>query len=275
MDRTAEFSSFLRQGSAQIVSVTAMDESSNALAHFNAAAAELGSALHRAQLKLTELGKSAKSKSLFNDQSGKFNEMTMNIKQDIALITERVGSLTTAADSADNRQIQQHCRSVTSTLNARLTDLTRSFRDVLELRTKTMQELETRRGKYSASTASIGANTFGNKQDMDLESGKSLEAAQILNNTSTYHLSRADAARNLQGIIAEIGQMFNKMSHMIVQQEEMVQRIDQDITGSLDHVNEGHSELLKYFNSISGNRSLILKVFAILIAFIIIFAIFS
>jgi syntaxin 5 len=138
-----------------------------------------------------------------------------------------------------------------------------------------MQELETRRGKYSASAASIGANSFGNKQDMDLESGKSLESAQILNQTSTYHLSRADAARNLQGMIAEIGQMFNKMSHMIVQQEEMVQRIDQDVGDSLDHVNEGHSELLKYFNSISGNRSLILKLFAILLAFIIIFAIFS
>ena len=274
MDRTSEFSSFLRPP-GQIVTVTATDDGSVARSAFNASAAELGSALHRSQLKLTELGKAARSKSLFNDQSAKFNEMTMSIKQDIGILTERITALTASADSADNRQIQQHCHSVSSTLNSRLTDLTRSFKDVLELRTKTMQELENRRNKYSSSSASIGANTFGQKQDMDLESGKTLESAQILNQSGAYHLSRADAARNLQGMIAEIGQMFTKMSHMIVQQEEMVQRIDQDVQGSLDHVNDGHSELLKYFNNISGNRSLILKIFAILIFFLVVFATLS
>ena len=274
MDRTAEFTSLLGQTS-QIVTVNAVDDSSIARSHFNAAAAELGSALHRSQLKLTELGKAARSKSLFNDQSSKFNEMTMSIKQDIAILTERVTTLSQAADSDANKQIQQHCKSVCSTLNARLTELTKSFKDVLELRTKTMQELENRRGKYSAGSASVGANTFGQKQDMDLESGKTLESAQILNQSGAYHFSRAEDARRLQGMISEIGQMFTKMSHMIVHQEEMVQRIDSDVTGSLDHINDGHSELLKYFNNISGNRSLILKLFAILIFFIVVFALIS
>jgi len=267
MDRTSEFSSFLRP-SPHSAAAPAMDDGSLARSAFNAAAADLGSALHRSQLKLTELGKSAKSKSLFQDQSSKFNEMTMSIKQDIAVLTERISALTASAESADNRQIQQHCQSVSSTLNARLTELTRSFRDVLELRTKTIQETETRRTKYSAST-----NTFGNRQAMDLESGGKLESAQIVN--SSYHVSRAEAARNLQGMVAEIGQMFTKMSHMIVHQEEMVQRIDQDVSGSLDHVNDGHSELLKYFNSISGNRSIILKIFAILIFFLVVFVTLS
>ena len=155
MDRTLEFSACLRKGSVELSEITATDDSSIARSAFNAAAADLGNALHRTQLKLTELGKSARSKSLFNDQSNKFNEMTMNTKQDIAIITERVGSIAASSDYAANKQIQQHCHSVTSTLNSRLAELTKSFRDVLELLTKTLQELESRREKYASSSITI------------------------------------------------------------------------------------------------------------------------
>ena len=159
-----------------------------------------------------------------------------------------------------------HASSVCNTLNFRLSELTRSFKEILELRTKTLQGVEERRGKY-------GANTFGARQELDIESGQVTQQSMLAGNN--YSLSRANAAVALQGMIAEIGQLFNKMSHMIVQQEEMVRRIDADIDGSAENVNRGHSELLKYFNNISGNRGLILKIFAVLIFFIIFFALFT
>ncbi len=51
-------------------------------------------------------------------------------------------------------------------------------------------------------------------------------------------------------------------------------RIDQDVDDSLHNVNEGQSELLKYFHSISSNRKLILKIFAILLFFVVFFIFF-
>ncbi|PHJ24560.1 syntaxin 5 [Cystoisospora suis] len=61
---------------------------------------------------------------------------------------------------------------------------------------------------------------------------------------------------------------------MISHQDEMIQRIDHDIDTSMHNIREGQTELLNYFHRISSNRSLILKVFAILFAFIIFFVFF-
>ena len=263
MDRTNEFKAFLRPAPSLNPSLAPEDPLRSA---FNATAAELGTALHRTQQRLTELAKVSKSRSVFNDQSDKVGEMTLIIKEDIASLTERISDLSASGGSSGNKHMSAHAASVCNTLNFRLSELTRSFKEILELRTKTLQGLEDRRGKY-------GANTFGARQELDIESGQT--SSQMLATGNSYNISRANAAVALQGMIAEIGQLFNKMSHMIVQQEEMVRRIDADVEGASDNVGRGHSELLKYFNNISGNRGLILKVFAVIIFFVVFFALFS
>lgn len=51
-------------------------------------------------------------------------------------------------------------------------------------------------------------------------------------------------------------------------------RIDANMDSALDNIDRGHGELLKYYDSISGSRWLILKIFAVLLAFLIFFMIF-
>ena len=46
------------------------------------------------------------------------------------------------------------------------------------------------------------------------------------------------------------------------------------MSDALEHMDKGHNELVKYYDSISGSRWLILKVFAVLLAFLIFFMIF-
>ena len=272
MDRTAEFAALLRQNTSQTSAST--HTPSSELSEFNQAAGEIGNAIHGTQLKLGELGKLARSKSLFNDQTTEINRLIADIREDLMILTQRINRLTEESGAGGNRAMQQHCTSVCNTLNLRVTELTKGFRDALELRTKTMQEVEQRKNKYSNAAVANDLNVFGNKQDIDLESGRKIERTQMLGQSSSYHFSRAQAAQQMNAMISEISSMFQKMSHMIVQQEEQIRRIDQDVDDTLGNVDRGHSELLRYFNNISGNRSLIVKVFLILIFFIVFSTVF-
>ena len=57
-------------------------------------------------------------------------------------------------------------------------------------------------------------------------------------------------------------------------QGEMAERIDANIDDTLGNVEGAQAALLKYYESISGNKWLILKVFAVLLVFIFIFVVF-
>lgn len=54
----------------------------------------------------------------------------------------------------------------------------------------------------------------------------------------------------------------------------MVERIDTNIQDVEMNVESAHSEILKYFQSVSKNRWLMIKIFGVLIFFFIFFVIF-
>ena len=82
--------------------------------------------------------------------------------------------------------------------------------------------------------------------------------------------NRAAQARLAERSIAELGVMFTKMSSLIVQQGEVLERIEDDVEAAGFDIDAGHDELVKVYGMTKGNRGLILKVFGILI-FLIIF----
>lgn len=86
--------------------------------------------------------------------------------------------------------------------------------------------------------------------------------------------SRAEAIKKVQAMIGDMGQMFQKMAVMVQQQEEMVMRVDQNLDDTAENITKGNQQLLNYYSHVSNNRILIMKVFAILIAFIIFFVVF-
>lgn len=65
------------------------------------------------------------------------------------------------------------------------------------------------------------------------------------------------------------------MATLISEQGETVERIDELIGGAQEYTSAAKTELSKALERVSKNRSLILKVFLILLFFIIIFIIFG
>ena len=64
------------------------------------------------------------------------------------------------------------------------------------------------------------------------------------------------------------------LQNLILEQEESIMRIDANVEESEMNIEAAHGELLKYFRSVTSNRWLMVKIFATVIVFFIIFVVF-
>lgn len=64
------------------------------------------------------------------------------------------------------------------------------------------------------------------------------------------------------------------MSLQVQEQGELAIRIDENVDESLSNVDSAQAQLLKYLRSVSSNRWLIMKVFFVLMIFLIVFVVF-
>lgn len=277
VDRTQEFHQILqemaRKGQAPAMELNEQ-KTNKEQSQLNLAAGELGKEIHQASMKVQELRKMSKKKDIFNDKTHDIQVLTVNVKEDIQHLNGKIETLERTVQGTGQRAHQAHSANMVSTLKTRLLEVTKDFKDALEDRTKTMASQDERRKMYGDRGSS--SNPFANKQRPtptgnpdDIEGGGGAQATSQL-----YSNSRADAVQSVQRTIGELGQMFQKMAVMVTSQEEMIQRIDHDVDDTTDNMNAAQDSLLKYFHHISSNRSLIIKVFAILIFFVVFFVVF-
>lgn len=84
----------------------------------------------------------------------------------------------------------------------------------------------------------------------------------------SYIQSRTSAIESIETTIAELGQIFTQLAHMVAEQRETVQRIDADTMDIAANMEGAHRELLTYYASVMNNRWLMLKIFGVLIIFV-------
>ncbi len=73
---------------------------------------------------------------------------------------------------------------------------------------------------------------------------------------------------------SQIATMYRRLNELVLVQEEITMRIDSNIEDTVVNVEEGHKELLTYMDGLQSNQWLILKIFAVLIVFAILFVTF-
>ncbi|KXZ41814.1 hypothetical protein GPECTOR_274g716 [Gonium pectorale] len=116
----------------------------------------------------------------------------------------------------------------------------------------------------SASSAAAGGGGSAAQQ----------QQMQLLAPQDTYLTSRAEALRNVENTIVELGSIFNKLSELVAQQGELAIRIDENVEDTLGNVNAAQAQLLKYLNGLQSNRWLVLKVLGVLLVFLVLFVMF-
>ncbi|XP_031604315.1 syntaxin-5a isoform X2 [Oreochromis aureus] len=109
---------------------------------------------------------------------------------------------------------------------------------------------------------------------IDMDSPTNPLQLQLIDEQDSYIQSRADTMQNIESTIVELGSIFQQLAHMVKEQEETIQRIDANVEDTQLNVEAAHTEILKYFQSVSSNRWLMIKIFLVLVVFFIIFVVF-
>lgn len=261
---------------------------------FTCLAAQVGKDIQQTSIKLSTLTKLAQRRSLFDDPTAEIRELTFVIKQDIAALNAKLSNLQSLRDAQrrhSSKQAGDHSESVVSSLKGRLATTAEGFKQVLKMRSESLVAQQDRRSQFlgnslnrrpvdpsSSSVAinlgggSLGADVQGKNFPSNSESDYGLSLVQARPENS-YQQARADAVRQVESTIVELGQIFNQLATMVSEQGELVERIDANVEDTVMNVNAGHDQLIRYFNNVAGNRALILKVFGVLLFFLILWAV--
>ncbi|RMB90480.1 hypothetical protein DUI87_33081 [Hirundo rustica rustica] len=255
---------------------------------FSLMAKRIGKDLSNTFAKLEKLTILAKRKSLFDDKSVEIEELTYIIKQDIGGLNQQIARLQelVRARGPAGRHGRSHSNSVVVSLQSKLASMSNDFKSVLEVRTENLKQQRSRREHFSRSPVSaLAANNLGSPavlQDEPQRSGavaiemdgRTNQQLQLLDEQDSYIQSRADTMQNIESTIVELGSIFQQLAHMVKEQEETIQRIDSSVEDAQLNVEAAHGEILKYFQSVTSNRWLMLKIFLTLIIFFIVFVVF-
>ncbi|KAJ8977257.1 hypothetical protein NQ317_003958, partial [Molorchus minor] len=187
------------------------------------------------------------------------------------------------------KHLQSHSSNVVLALQSKLATMSTDFKQILEVRTENLRHQKSRRDQFSqgglpppsVSSSTQGSLLLQQEQDqvsINLESTalipkqqSQMQAALMYDETDNYLQSRAETMQNIESTIVELGGIFQQLAHMVKEQEEMVERIDTNVENAELNIEAAHAQIVKYFQSISSNRWLMIKIFGVLIFFFYIF----
>ncbi|KAM7512782.1 hypothetical protein LguiB_011657 [Lonicera macranthoides] len=281
---------------------------------FNKRASKIGFGIHQTSQKLAKLAKLAKRTSVFDDPTMEIQELTAVIKQDITALNSAVVDLQLVCNSQNesgniSSDTTTHSTTVVDNLKNRLMSTTKEFKEVLTMRTENLKVHENRRQLFSSTNSKESANPFVRQRPLAAKSASTStspppwangstsssqlfprksadgESQPLLQNhqqqqelvpiqQDTYMQSRAEALQNVESTIHELSNIFTQLATMVSQQGELAIRIDENMEDTLANVEGAQGQLVRYLNSISSNRWLMIKIFFVLIAFLMIFLFF-
>lgn len=272
---------------------------------FRLAAAEVGHKLHTATDLLNKLMRLARdrqtSDAALDELTGQLTQQLTSLQGDVKVLHDYVDGGREGTN--ENQCAKVYARNVVDTLEKQLSFAALRFKSSLDERNERLRQQSERQrrefthaGRAAAAAAAASPHTGASpgtrattrhgdtyiaipldEQEADRERDAAVGAQQELllsqpvNMTDSFLRSRADAVQRIESTMHQLGDLFRQIAPMIAAQGELVQRIDQDTELALHNVQGGESHLMKVWHRTSANRGLILKIFGVIVVFIVLF----
>merc|ERR1712226_745892 len=247
---------------------------------FNQHAKQIGKNLARTFEKLEKLTMLCKKRTLFDDRPVEIQELTHIIKQDIDGLKKGLVALEGSAKTIPTRgrkDVANQTRAQIKELTSRIGTASKSTDGVRNRKSQqqTAQAFAAFETEHSNSVLSkdlqratidqVDQKTLFNAQQQEM---------QMIHQEDNYAQERERNMETIEQAINEIGSVMRQLGTMVAEQQETVLRIDSNIEQAETSIENAHGEILKYFQSVTNNRWLMVKVFGTLITFFIIFIVF-
>ncbi|XP_054743734.1 syntaxin-5 [Anastrepha obliqua] len=312
-DRTGEFNNAIRSLQSRNITraVNIRDprkaKEVQSYSEFMMVAKYIGKNIASAYAKLEKLTLLAKKKSLFDDRPQEIQELTYIIKGDLNALNQQIARLQEISKdqrrTSSGKHLQLHSSNMVYALQSKLASMGTDFKQILEVRTENLKQQKARRDQFGqapiaastvrSSTAKQGSLLLSEENtavSIDMATsdttpllgavgggGTGMQTQQqiaLYDDSDSYVQQRAETMQNIESTIVELGGIFQQLAHMVKEQEETVERIDTNIQDAELNIESAHGEILKYFQTVSKNRWLMIKIFAVLIFFFIFFVVF-
>ncbi|KAH8402964.1 hypothetical protein KR222_001530 [Zaprionus bogoriensis] len=310
-DRTGEFSNAIRSlQSRNITRAVNIRDPRKAkqvqnYSEFMMLARFIGKNIASTYAKLEKLTMLAKKKSLFDDRPQEIQELTYIIKGDLNALNQQIARLQDISKdqrrTANGKHLVSHSSNMVLALQSKLASMSTDFKQILEVRTENLKHQKTRRDQFSQGPGPLAAHTVSpstakqgslllseENQAVSIDMGGSdttpllgpparmqqQQQLAIYDESDSYVQQRAETMQNIESTIVELGGIFQQLAHMVKEQEEIVERIDTNVADAELNIEAAHGEILKYFQSVSKNRWLMIKIFGVLIFFFLFFVVF-
>jgi len=258
---------------------------------FSAAAEAISNDIRELDVKLQKLEKMASARSIFEDCTVEFQELTFIVRKGLTTVAsqlEKLGQILngTISDNGaviNNDQWRNHCAEVHKRLEYRLSKVTGQFRNVLQTRSENLKQQQERRRQFtgapSATLADTNVDLFENDILRANDSGDvsiSMPTADQLQvrKSVDHSAQRLEAIQSIESSLTEVQGLMQYLATEIAVQENMVVRIDENLEESQHNVQIAQNNLLQMLQGVSSNRSLIIRMFFVLVTTIVLFFIF-
>lgn len=270
MNRTQEFRELSSKGlssNTRHIIVSIQEEGSDAVLH---------TLRHQMKLDLQKLSVASKHFSPFQEDSSNFHKTLFHVETNLKQLGSHIHEMelnTTPGECCS--QAKAHQLIVLMCLRQEMVTFTEELYKLLKLRDHCEAQQRNRRSHFQ-SLLSTRATNKGVHKSVHKQYGQSLppwwKENPAANEDATTQIQenwkengeehRLPALVEVQKRIEAMSKLYTRFSHLLQTQEEGVLRIDQDITVTLDRVEQGNKELTRLFASQSHSTWLIVKVFA-------------
>ncbi|GAB1600463.1 syntaxin-5-like [Argonauta hians] len=281
-DRTSEFLSAVKSMQSRrfngLVSIQP-NRNNSQTTEFTLRSRSIGKNLANTSFKLEKLSLLVKRSSAFDPRQAEIEELIFIIKQDVSSLNKQIAALQEVAKMPHTHQgkpqRKSHSNSVVVALQSRLATMSNTFKEALEDHTDKLQQTKQTNQPMLPPMRSDNSSMMEEQGDMVInmdstDANRTQDQVQLLERDS-YIEERDQSMQNINTTIVELGSVFQRLATMVKEQEELVHRIDSNVEDAEVNVELAHTELLKFFRSISTNRWLMIKIFVVLITFFLFF----
>ena len=261
MDKTSEFFAYFNTlQPTPVRSVKQKPKISQDFQAFYQNSKEINFQLQTARQFVADFSSYTFSNNILNENDPQIQALIMRINTELKSIDNHIAE-TEQLKSKPHDSVMR-----IQTMRSSLANVATSFKSVMEKRTELLNKQKQRRGDIGFTGPSSVYNTvYSTDDEVDIPI-PSQDVGTMEQNNERYGM-----VRDVERAISEISQMFVRLADVIAQQDFQVQRIDEATKGALDNFLEGQKQLEEYYKKIMNNKWLILKIFGILMVFILIF----
>lgn len=260
MNRTTEFFNHLRV-ELQKTPYIARQQVYKTNSQFSITTRDIQSHLSHTSDSIDTLRNLIESDNVLGTNDQQIQELILALNSSFGMIMAKIDNV-----SKMNPQNQSHANNVAQSLRQNLQVLSEEYQRIITNRSQKIAEKNERRRQTIGTISSTPINystLYGSNDEVEIPIQQQ--------ETVEQQRERYDMVRDVERSVSEISQLFVQLADIISQHDYAIDRIDQNTQEAINNMDKGLNQLKDYYNKVKGNKKLMIKIFAILLVFAIVF----